>query len=550
MKSFSKTTTLAFVSLTLLLSCGKRHVRPMASQEFDKDVDARIISEIQKRKDLVQGNTVFESLVARFEEGRAHLLNQRAKEAYFIFDEILSSDRFKNYPEYRFAKYYLSIALYDMDVPYGSLLYFVDIVEKEPLQAHTHESLRRAIKIAQELKDDELIVYLAEKISQKKVPLSLREEFRYFIAKNLYLRGQHQRAMRLLSAISFRNRLYLGAQYLMGTIAMENQNFDLAIEHFQKISNTRSPVEYYEKARLSQIANLAIGRIFYERGNYPLAVLYYGKVQRDGEFFPPALYESSWALFKLNKFNETLSILHSLNSPFFEQVFFIKSYLLKAATYMEVCYYDKAVQTLSELEKSFLTLGEQIDTLAKAAKDPRNYYPILKSTEQSTKGEKTYKYRELFNLAAGDKDFLNLHRYIEELQSEQTWLRKLENKRATILSGLLQQRIDSLSAKGSWIAGNKLKNTKEMILEYLALKDVLEYEIVSVERQVLQKRILNLAPPVLTDKELIQPEFTDSLKETMLWWEVRGDETWADEIGYFLYDLPSKCNEDQQAKER
>ena len=67
MKSFSKTTTLAFVSLTLLLSCGKRHVRPMASQEFDKDVDARIISEIQKRKDLVQGNTVFESLVARFE---------------------------------------------------------------------------------------------------------------------------------------------------------------------------------------------------------------------------------------------------------------------------------------------------------------------------------------------------------------------------------------------------------------------------------------------------------------------------------------------------
>ncbi|MEZ4703807.1 MAG: hypothetical protein R3A11_01180 [Bdellovibrionota bacterium] len=532
-------------SLTFLWA-GCSHKPVKAVYEFDQDVDARIVSTIEKRKNLVVGNTVFEALVARFEEGRANLLNRRPKEAYLIFDDILSSDQYKNYPEYRFAKYYISIALYDMDLPYSALLYFVDIVEREPLQAHTHESLRRAIKIAQELKDDELIVYLAEKISENKVPLSLREEFRYFIAKNLYLRGQYERAARLLQAISFRNRLYLGSQYLLGTIQVETQNLDKAVEHFQNISNTRSPVEYYEKARLQQIANLAIGRIFYEKGNYPLAVLYYGKVKRDGEFYPPALYESSWALFKLNKFNETLSILHSLNSPFFDQVFFIKSYLLKAATYMEICYYDEAVKTLTALEKNFLVLGDQIDRLAKEAKDPRQYYPLLKSKTTDESGVEHYKYKELFNLAAGDKDFLNLHRYVVSLTKEQEKLRLLENKRALILSGLIQQRVDSLTAKGSWIAGYKLKNTKAMILEYLGLKDVLEYEIVSVERQILQKRILKLAPPILTDKELVKPKFTESLQETMIWWEARGEETWADEIGYFLYDLPSKCKEDQE----
>lgn len=52
-----------------------------------------------------------------------------------------------------------------------------------------------------------------------------------------------------------------------------------------------------------------------------------------------------------------------------------------------------------------------------------------------------------------------------------------------------------------------------------------------------------MAPPVMTDEDLIKPEFTDSLKETMIWWELRGEEYWEDEVGYYLYDLPTRCKE-------
>jgi hypothetical protein len=65
-----------------------------------------------------------------------------------------------------------------------------------------------------------------------------------------------------------------------------------------------------------------------------------------------------------------------------------------------------------------------------------------------------------------------------------------------------------------------LLKSRQLIEQYLAIKDVLKYEITSAERKILGKRSLKMAPTVLTDADLIKPEFTDSLKETMIWWEL------------------------------
>jgi hypothetical protein len=119
----------------------------------------------------------------------------------------------------------------------------------------------------------------------------------------------------------------------------------------------------------------------------------------------------------------------------------------------------------------------------------------------------------------------------------------LNNKRATVIARLLSLRIQSLSEKASYVAGQTLLKSRQLIEQYLAIKDVLKYEITTAERKILQKRSLKMAPPVMTDEDLIKPEFTDSLKETMIWWELRGEEYWEDEVGYYLYDLPTRCKE-------
>ncbi len=517
--------------------------QPKQRFELEPKLELQINDTIAKRKNLLQGNTQYFNFVDQLNLGRKQLIEKQPKAAFATFDSIMSNDKYEKYPEYQFSKYYLAVALYDMGVRYGSLMYFVDILEKDPLLPHTHECLRRAVEIAQELKDDELILYIASKITTDKVPLSLREEFRYYIGKNLYLLGKYDQAINLLNGISYKNRLYLGAQYLQGAIRIQQNRMEDSIENFRKISAMKGPVAYYDEQHIKQISNLALGRVFYEKRNYPLSILYYKKVQRTSEFFPTALYEASWGLFKMNKYNETLSVLHSLHSPFIEQVFYTKSYLLKAAVFIDMCDYGGAVKALGSVEKNFIAVAKQIDMLARQARSPSEYYKILRTKTVNAEGQESFLYRELFNLSASDKSFLNVHQFITHLEGEQRNLNSLNNKRATVIARLLSLRIQSLSEKASYVAGQTLLKSRQLIEQYLAIKDVLKYEITSAERKILQKRSLKMAPPVLTDADLIKPEFTDSLKETMIWWELRGEEYWEDEVGYYLYDLPSRCKE-------
>lgn len=514
-----------------------------SSFELEPKLELQINDTMAKRKNLLQGNTQYFNFVDQLNLGRKQLLDQQPKAAFATFDAIMGNDKYEKYPEYQFAKYYLAVSMYDMGVRYGSLLYFVDILEKEPLLPHTHECLRRAVEIAQELKDDELILYIASKITTDKVPLSLREEFRYYIAKSLYQLGRYDQAINLLGGITYKNRMYLSAQYLIGAAQIQQNKLEESTESFRKISAMKAPVAYYDEERIKQIANLALGRVFYEKQNYPLSLLYYRKVKRDSEFFPTALYEASWGLFKLNKYNETLSVLHSLHSPFIEQVYYTKSYLLKAAVYIDMCNYGEAVNTLSSVEKNFIAVAKQIDMLARTSRSPQEYYRVLRTQTVTPKGNKVFAYRELFNLSAANKAFLNVHRFVTHLEYEQSLLNGLNNKRATVIARLLSLRINSLAEKGSFIAGHELLRSRQLIEQYLAIKDVLKYEITSAERKILQKRSLKMAPNVLTDADLIKPTFTDSLKETMIWWELRGNEYWEDEVGYYLYDLPTRCKE-------
>jgi hypothetical protein len=542
MKKRSVITCSLLLALAAMQGCASSK-QPAKRFDLEPKLELQINDTIAKRKNLLQGNTQYFNFVDQLNMGRKQLIEKQPKAAFATFDGIMSNDKYEKYPEFQFAKYYLAVSMYDMGVRYGSLMYFVDILEKDPLLPHTHECLRRAVEIAQELKDDELILYIASKITTDKVPLSLREEFRYYIAKNLYLIGKYDQAANLLNGISYKNRLYLGAQYLQGAIRIQQNRLDDSVENFRKISAMKGPVAYYDETRIRQVSNLALGRVFYEKRNYPLSILYYKKVKRDSEFFPTALYEASWGLFKMNKFNETLSVLHSLHSPFIEQVFYTKSYLLKAAVFIDLCDYGAAVKALSSVEKNFISVAKQIDMLARSARSPSEYYRILRTKSVNAEGQQAYMYKELFNLSASDKSFLNVHRFINHLEGEQNLLNSLNNKRATVISRLLSLRIQSLSEKASFVAGQTLLKSRQLIEQYLAIKDVLKYEITSAERKILGKRSLKMAPTVLTDADLIKPEFTDSLKESMIWWELRGDEYWEDEVGYYLYDVPTRCKE-------
>ncbi len=167
MKNRSIITCSLLLAFGLMQGCASSS-QPKQRFELEPKLELQINDTIAKRKNLLQGNTQYFNFVDQLNLGRKQLIEKQAKAAFATFDSIMSNDKYEKYPEYQFSKYYLAVALYDMGVRYGSLMYFVDILEKDPLLPHTHECLRRAVEIAQELKDDELILYIASKITTDK----------------------------------------------------------------------------------------------------------------------------------------------------------------------------------------------------------------------------------------------------------------------------------------------------------------------------------------------------------------------------------------------
>ena len=51
------------------------------------------------------------------------------------------------------------------------------------------------------------------------------------------------------------------------------------------------------------------------------------------------------------------------------------------------------------------------------------------------------------------------------------------------------------------------------------------------------------------DQDLIKPEFTESLKESLVWWDWNG-EYWRDELGFYLVDRPNRCKDARVGRKR
>lgn len=540
----------ALVVLGLCLSAACSKSGPAGLSSYDElfrnglnpKVEPKIEDQLHRRLQFVKNNPLYVRLVESLNEGRKHLSKQKYTEAYKVFEAILQERKFAAFQEFSFAKYYLAISLKGLGVSYGSLLFFVDLIEKEPLRVHTHDALARALAIAQDLKDDELVLYLSSVISSDKVPGSLQEEFQYYIGKDAYKKKNYPQAVKLLKSIGNKNKMYLSAQYLLGVMAVEVQKLEPALAFFKSVTSHRSPVKYYEKETLLQLSHLAQARIHYERKDFPMAIVNYKKVNRGDEYYPQALDESGWTLFQLKKFNEALSVLHSVHSPFFEQSYFLKSHMLTGGIFLEICHYDQALKALGGVENEFILIDRQIDQFAAQAKDPKEYYPVLTSRSLTPEGDYAYKYKKLLTLVSANRDFFYVHKYVVRLREEQKKLSDLKTPRANIISNLVRQKERELVDRGSWLAGKKLLITKQLVADFMALKDVIRYEIVSTERKILQSRSNRLASPILLNAELYKPEFTESLKESLVWWDYNG-EYWKDELGFYLYDMKSVCKD-------
>ena len=101
------------------------------------------------------------------------------------------------------------------------------------------------------------------------------------------------------------------------------------------------------------MAFFSLARIHYQFQQFRYAIFYYERIDRDSEAWLDALFESSWAQFRLGEYEKALGNLITIQSPFFVDEDYPETHILKAITFYENCRYPESRVFLDQFKAKY-----------------------------------------------------------------------------------------------------------------------------------------------------------------------------------------------------
>ena len=250
----------------------------------------------------------------RFEDGVFAYLVEDYNRAATIFFTLVEAEALVEDSFARDAEWYLAECLLE-DSNYMSA---VDAYQRIIAQGQSHpffsDAVRRQLEAYGYLRDSAGFYRVYNRyIVTSIVPTT--DEVQYSMAKSFYHQGDWTRAKSLFAEVSADSPMYTRARYFLGAILVAEGQLKSAIPQFERVTQYMPPmqadgyhgvggIQKYAAMRslesdVTELARLALGRIFFELGEYSDAQRYYQEIRTESPFFPDQLFELVWVYKKI-----------------------------------------------------------------------------------------------------------------------------------------------------------------------------------------------------------------------------------------------------------
>ncbi|MDP8256483.1 MAG: tetratricopeptide repeat protein, partial [Candidatus Alcyoniella australis] len=385
-------------------------------QNLDTEVEQRDLIVLRQR--FVEGKEFF------FKTGDY----KQAAEVMFGICNHRLSNKLNSYDE---ALYILGEALYQIGRYNSSQLYLNRLVDDLGLQnPFAVPALLRLIEVDLALRD-----YVSADLHYTSLLSASTEEDDgglglYLIAKGHYQQNDLETSLEVLSRIRPEQKYWAEAQYFIGVAKLKKSGVDEATLHFESLM-TAIQGDPAGKEKVLSEAGMALGRIYYKRGEFGRAVQFYGMVAENSDNYRRAQYETMWVYVTRND-----SILAQLTSERSKQAEIQAMYDVVYASMLnlppktdlgqyeeQLGEFDVEIQAMDrvfdEIERSLVRLeGEALQSFsAVIASDPHS--PLIPEAE----------------LLIGD-----VYAQVEDFQGAEDWYRSLQQKYRQLGAELRQGR--------------------------------------------------------------------------------------------------------------
>jgi tetratricopeptide (TPR) repeat protein len=332
------------------------------------------------------------------------------------------------------------------------------------------------------------------------------------------------------------------ARFLEGLLLYKQNKPNEALDAFKKVVRLTKDGEG-ELARLREAAFFQLARTHFGAQQPSFSIFYYGKVERETWAWLDALYEASWAEFRLGSYEKALGNLLTLHSPFFQDQYFPESQILKGVIYYENCRYAEAKGILGDFLKRYEPVLAELKRLTESEKSAAQYFELLQTlrtpglAESGT--EKSQILEQVLKIALSDPELKRLDAAVAEVDREVALL----GAGSLAGSGLAQAEAAALAKVRDGLARDAGRAVrKQLEKERDAIKLLVQQAIrIDVETsRSEQERIESELREVQSRPKSLDKTFVEWADDEKLVWPFDG-EYWRDELGTYELTLAHSC---------
>jgi tetratricopeptide (TPR) repeat protein len=374
-------------------------------------------------------------------------------------------------------------------------------------------------------------------------------DWNYFEGNAASRRGDSEKAIKLYGEIKTSDRNFLAGRYQQAMAYLEADKLKEAEVALKSIvypaSLTMSPLSPETKRRIVDYTLLALGRIYYEQQDFNKAIKMYRQVSRDGANFYDALFEQSWAFFMGGYPMHALGALHSVESPFFAQVYNPEAPLMRSMVQYWLCRYEESRNGLADFLEQYAADVEKLDDfLDRKRIDPETSYQLFENLISGVSSEALGIPRSILQTAAERDSLLLVRDQYAAVVEERS---RLEAKGVFGSKFRLDRPQDYLDR---WSASLREDIGKRFVAELQDMKK--DYERLHSQAQFLYVELLMSEKDQILGKELHASSKITKVSakndiagwggKTQAWKDGQIGEYWWDEIGFYIAPVEPLCN--------
>lgn len=342
---------------------------------------------VEKQYTLREETSDDAARLQRFSDGEIqYLLNDYATAAVLFYDLVANKD-FQKSQRYPDALFYLADSLYQQKNYLGSRLYLRQLLQLRA--GHYKEALARYLEIAGRLNE---FTGIDEYINQAR-GLSggaLPPELTYVYAKWMFRRQDlsveervnRSRPIFQTLAGDQSGPFHVQAAYFIGVGHVRLKEWDKALAQFLAV--TQGAVRDDKERAVKELADLSMGRVYFEIGKYDDAIDRYARIPQQSENFPDSLYEIAWSYVRKGELERAKNATEVLLLVAEDSVLGPEAKILQGTLLQKLQKYDEAIDTYNQVINAYGPVHDEINALLTTHSDPVQYFDELLARNEKT----------------------------------------------------------------------------------------------------------------------------------------------------------------------